>query len=472
VKKMGGADQAEGRAVAVVGLGFGDEGKGSVVDALARRRETAAVVRFNGGPQAAHHVVDAAGRVHCFSQFGAASLAGPARTFLGPEVLVDLPALEREADALGELGERAALGRVTLDERCVLVTPFHRVLNRLQELARGAGRHGSCGRGVGQARLDSRNPSMPTLRAGELRDAASMRKKLRFLQLVKLDQAEQLLGARGGLELDDATARALAELGDPAAAARVGERFSAVASGLAAIDDGSALSALLSQAAERVVFEGAQGVLLDEERGFFPHVTPSHTTFQGAHALLAAATGAPPALRLGLLRAYATRHGEGPFVGHDPGLTELLPEAHNVPNPWQGPMRCGWVDTVALRYAIAVAGGVDALAITCLDRLAGWPSVGLCVGYRLEGPEPPGLDELFDLERSSAGVVATGIRLPPSGGQPGSAAEEFAAELAALLSPGVPVLLSAGPTAADKRWLGGQPWASGRSSCGQAPSLD
>jgi adenylosuccinate synthase len=416
------------RSVAVVGLGFGDEGKGSIVDALTRHLRARAVVRFNGGPQAAHHVVYENGYTHCFAQLGSGLLAGhlaggaeaggaeaggaeagaargePARgevaSASGPAVLVDLLTLGREAAVVAaETGLAAPLGRLHLDARSLLVTPFHRAMNRLTEALRGDGRHGSCGLGVGQTFLDGRNPQMPSLRVGDLSDPGQLRRRLGLQRLMKLDQAEQL--ARGR-ESEPAVAAALATLTSPAAVAETIEGWRAVASELGSIDEGAWLAGAAS--APRV-FEGAQGTLLDADRGFFPFVTPSTTTFAGALAL------APGAFRLGLLRAYSTRHGAGPFVAHDPALDALLPEAHNLPNPWQGPMRAGWFDLVAARHALALAGGVDALALTCLDRLSGLGEVGLIDAWAFDGPASD-LD-LFDLDPSAKSPLIKGIIVPP-----------------------------------------------------------
>jgi len=129
-----------------------------------------------------------------------------------------------------------------------------------------------------------------------------------------------------------------------------------------------------------VIFEGAQGVLLDEWHGFHPYTTWSTTTFENAETLLAEAGGA--AARLGVVRCYLTRHGQGPLVTEDPTLE--LPEAHNGPGQWQGPFRVGHFDAVALRYAVEVAGGVDALALTHLDAAERQP-LRLCDGYLADG---------------------------------------------------------------------------------------
>ena len=131
-----------------------------------------------------------------------------------------------------------------------------------------------------------------------------------------------------------------------------------------------------------VIFEGAQGVLLDEWHGFHPHTTWSTTTLANADRLLAEADYAGDVTRIGLTRAYATRHGAGPFVTEDALLTHMLPDARNGSHEWQQGFRVGWLDLVLLRYALVVTGGIDCLAVTCLDRLANLPELFVCDQYR------------------------------------------------------------------------------------------
>src|SRR5258705_6304367 len=131
----------------VVGLGYGDEGKGTITDYLVRELGARTVVRWNGGPQAGHNVVTSDGRWHCFAQFGAGTFAG-ARTVLGPDMLVELEALAVEADALAGKGVADPLAQLTIDGDCTVITPMHKLLNQLRELAAP---RGSCGMGVGEA---------------------------------------------------------------------------------------------------------------------------------------------------------------------------------------------------------------------------------------------------------------------------------------------------------------------------------
>lgn len=137
--------------VAVVDLGYGDAGKGTVVDWLCATRPVHTVVRFNGGAQAAHNVVLRDGRHHTFAQFGAGTFHPGVGTHLSRHVVVDPLALAAEADHLATVGVRDALDRLTVDGDALLATPYHRAANRAREIARGADRHGSCGLGVGEA---------------------------------------------------------------------------------------------------------------------------------------------------------------------------------------------------------------------------------------------------------------------------------------------------------------------------------
>jgi adenylosuccinate synthase len=371
---------SEGRAAGsavfiVVGLGYGDEGKGSIVDWLVRRRGAKLVVRFNGGPQAAHHVVSPEGVTHCFSQFGAGTLVPGVGTHLSRFVAVDPLALEREEAALIAAGVDDAFERWSVDPRCVVVTPFHAACNRVQEIARGGARHGSCGLGVGQALLDAERPGLPILRVGDILDEERARRTLRLLRLTKLDLAEQLAA---GIPSSPALERELLRLRD--------DSTEALAAAYAAVVQraGARVAELSNFASGTFVFEGAQGVLLDRSHGFFPFVTPSRTTFEQALSVLSESGFEGSIGRLGVLRAYSTRHGAGPFVTEDPELTAARPDRHNLAHDYQGGFRVGWFDAVAARYAIRACGGVDGVAITNVDRLAGLGPVKVCTAYELD----------------------------------------------------------------------------------------
>jgi len=378
----------------VLGLGFGDEGKGSLVDWLAWRAvrrvgaDAVTVVRWNGGPQAAHHVVTEAGRVFCFAQLGAGSFAG-ARTHLASGMVVDPIALFREAAAFdgGQI-----LDRVSVDPRALVVTPWHATLNQMREVARGAGRHGSTGRGVAEAVLAAER-GLPTVRMGDADVAAGLGRVREWV-------CEQ---ARG--------------IGAPAELAADLEHPALLAITLAAIERVRRETTMTTEVhAAHLILEGAQGALLDRDHGEAPWITPSRITRAAAEAALGELGRGDDVECWGVLRAYATRHGAGPFPTEDAALTAALPDWHNGTGPWQGPMRVGWFDAVLAKKALAFAGPIDRLALTCVDRLVDLPALRF---------------------RSASGDVSA-----PS-------IDAYVAQLEAVL--GRPIdLISRGPTAADK----------------------
>ncbi|MEO5874714.1 MAG: adenylosuccinate synthetase [Streptosporangiaceae bacterium] len=323
------------RHTIVVDLGYGDAGKGTVVDWLCATGART-VVRFNGGAQAAHNVVTDDGRHHTFAQFGSGTFTPGVRTHLSRFMLVDPLALAAEAAHLRSVGVPDALERLTVDASALLTTPYHRAANQARELARGAGRHGSCGMGIGEtAAYALEHPSAP--RAGDCVHPARLRR---------------VLGEVRDWVLAEFPTAQVPPVEDCA------EAFSSFAARVRLVDS-SYLSELLREGP--VVFEGAQGVLLDEWHGFHPYTTWSTTTFANAETLLDGIS----ARRLGVVRTYLTRHGPGPFVTEDPNLS--LPEPHNGHGDWQGAFRLGHFDAVALRYALDVTGPVDGLAVTHLD---------------------------------------------------------------------------------------------------------
>ncbi len=429
-----------------VDLGFGDAGKGSIVDFLTREHAAHTVVRYNGGAQAGHRVVigDPLPREHVFAQFGSGTLAGAA-THLSRFMLVDPLAMVEEAKHLRALGVEA-FERTTVDERALVITPFQRAINRLKELARGDRRHGSCGMGIGETMADYLAHGEQVLFVGDFRRPDVLRRKLAFLREVSLAKTRKLRLPDG-----EAATREREPLSSDDWIAWLVDAYAAFARQARIVPD-DYLHTILGQPGT-VVFEGAQGVLLDEWYGFHPHTTWSCTTLDNADRLLDEAGYSGDVTRIGITRAYATRHGAGPLVTEDAQLTRALPDARNGMSDWQQGFRAGWLDLVLLRYALEVTGGVDALAVTCLDRVAELPELKVCRRYRqgnllldriARSPAPRSLAYQEQLTRRLAvcrpvlETVADAEALP----------NLLAAEL------GVPVeLVSRGPTAEDKSYI-------------------
>jgi adenylosuccinate synthase len=364
------------RAIIVADLGFGDAGKGSIIDFLARKGRVSTVVRYNGGCQAAHNVVTPDGRHHTFRQFGSGTFVSGVRTHLSRFMLVNPLEIATEAQHLMEVHCRNPYERLSVDENAVIITPFHQDVNRIRERARGDGAHGSCGMGVGETVAMSLARPDTIVRAKDLKDKDLIKKKLGLIrEFIKEEFAdtahdETLFLVSGIANVAWSSSQLLDRWADVLFEAA---RHINVVSG-----------DYLHQFAKEgnLLFEGAQGVLLDEWYGFHPHTTWSTTTFGNAQTLLNEIDYGGEVERLGVLRAYYTRHGTGPFVTEDSSLTRLLPDSHNGDRGWQGVFRSGWFDFVMARYALSVTGGVDSLVITNLDRFIPISERKVCGAYR------------------------------------------------------------------------------------------
>ena len=367
------------QVIVIKDLGHGDSGKGTMVDAYAGMTDAHTVVRDNGGAQALHYVMTNDGRVHGFAQFGSATFRPRVRTHLSRFMLVSPTHMLEEERQLHTLGVTDAFARLTIDREAPVITLYHRLANWLRELARGAHQHGSCGMGIAETMQDLLANHEDVLRVGDLQDAVSVARKMRWLRLRKREELASVIAA-----LPDPThpwaVKALKALSSDQALASFLENTKRLVRQVKIVD-GDYLGRLLAETGT-VIFEGAQGVLLDEWYGFHPHTTWSTTTFENADTLLAEQGYGDRVIKIGVLRAYATRHGAGPLVTYDPELMMALPEAHNHNSGWQGWFRVGWFDLVAARYALDVVGKIDGLAITNLDRVAHLPEMRLCDAYR------------------------------------------------------------------------------------------
>ncbi|HAT32147.1 MAG TPA: adenylosuccinate synthase [Janthinobacterium sp.] len=386
------------RLVSVLGLGFGDCGKGLFVDYLCRRWRAHTVVRFNGGAQAGHNVVLPDGRHHTFSQFGAGSFVAGVATLLAYPVIVHPTALLVEEAFLRRAGVHDGLRRMMIDGRCRVTTPFHQAAGRMRELERGAQAHGSCGVGVGETVRHGLEHPQQILRYADLETPAAALEKLDAIRRTLLAQFEPLCAAPANdaeyaaelLVLRDASmawrwlerARELTRIIRPATRAMVAERL---------------------HRAGTVLFEGAQGVLLDEWRGFRPHTTWSSIHPESVAAVAADAGQHGRIEHLGVLRSYMARHGQGPLPSHDPALDRLA-EPHNASAGWQGNFRRGHPDAVLLRYALAVAGPLDGLLVSHLDVFDRENTLRWCVAY---DAAETAQDSAICLREDATGLVKT-----------------------------------------------------------------
>ena len=368
-----------GRLISVLGLGFGDCGKGLFTDFLAHRLRAHTVVRFNGGAQAGHNVVLADGRHHTFSQLGSGAFLPGVATVLTHPIVVHPTALSLEADHLERMGVQDCLARLKIDPRCLVTTPFHQALGRIRELARGHAPHGTCGVGVGETVRQGLAHPCTAVRFGDLWNRSLTLEKLEVLQnRIQLE----VQGFKVPFEAE--AERNL--VFDRVIPARWYEKVSQVLARLSPCTE-DPLSATL-QRPGTVVFEGAQGLLLDEWIGFHPFTTWSSPRPDALEALVREAGSSETVHPFGVMRSYLTRHGPGPLPTEDPTL-DSLEELHNANDGWQGRFRRGHPDGVLLDYARKTLGiPLSGVFISHMDVFQRPVRLRWCASYEAPDPGP------------------------------------------------------------------------------------
>lgn len=346
---------------AVMGVQWGDEGKGKVVDYLAERADL--VVRYQGGANAGHTIVNPLGTFK-FRLIPSGICYPNVRCLLGPGVAVDPGALRSEMAELTNQG--VSVNALLVAERATLVMPWHLLLDRLEEEARGENRIGTTLRGIGPAFVDK--AARRALKVGDLLEKDWLAKQVRLALTSINPLLERVYGA------------------PPIDEAAVVEEYWAHGQALRehVVDSLSVVQAALREGA-RILLEGQLGVLRDPDWGTYPYVTSS-SPLAGAASVGA---GVPPwAITevLGVTKAYTTVVGEGPFLAEQEGaIGEYLRTKGAEFGVNTGrPRRCGWFDAVAARYAVQ-ASGVTSLVLTKLDVLDGLEEVQICTGYRIGG---------------------------------------------------------------------------------------
>jgi adenylosuccinate synthase len=352
--------------VAVVGAQWGDEGKGKVVDWLSERADV--VVRFQGGHNAGHTlVID--GRTYKLSLLPSGVVRGKL-SIIGNGVVVDPWALLREIETLRGQGVAISVETLRIAENAPLILPLHGELDRAREQARegsdeGTGKIGTTGRGIGPAYEDK--VARRAVRICDLADPATLEAKLHEL-LLHHDALRRGFGIEevDGIQL-------LREL-------------TMLAPKLLPFAEPVWLRlAELRRAGRRILFEGAQGTMLDVDHGTYPFVTSSNTVAAAA----ASGSGIGPdgvGFVLGICKAYTTRVGAGPFPTelHDDTGRRIGERGREFGTVTGRPRRCGWFDAVLVRQAVKL-GGIKGLALTKLDVLDGLPALKVCTAYSLQG---------------------------------------------------------------------------------------
>ncbi len=341
----------------IVGLQWGDEGKGKIVDMMAQEYEV--VARFAGGHNAGHTIVTD-GKKYALHLIPSGILNPEAVNIIGNGVVVCPTNLMKEMEQFDNLE-----GRLWLSDKAHLILPYHQMIDRAKERLRGAKAIGTTGRGIGPAYADKISRSGH--RVGELKDIDTLFEKVvEFLQ-----QNRPILDAMG-VDCPDEDA--------------LKEDLKRYRDGLIPyITDTTQMIWRELAEGRKILLEGAQGTMLDIDHGTYPYVTSSNTVAGGA------CTGmglAPKTIGrvTGLAKAYCKRVGNGPFPSEDfgPDGERLRVQGHEFGTTTGRPRRCGWFDAVAIRYACAL-NGCDRIALMKLDVLDGFETIKVCTGYEFEG---------------------------------------------------------------------------------------
>lgn len=356
--------------VVVIGAQWGDEGKGKIVDWLSERADV--IARFQGGHNAGHTlVID--GEVYKLSLLPSGILREGKLAVIGNGVVLDPWALMQEIEKIEKQGVKVSPDNLMIAENTPLILPIHGELDRAREAQNSVAKIGTTGRGIGPAYEDK--VGRRAVRVADLADEATLDARIQRL----LTHHNAL---RRGLNLDEIDEAAL-----KASLLEIAEKILPFAQPVWKVLNDA------RKAGKRILFEGAQGSLLDIDFGTYPFVTSS-TTLSG---MAATGTGIGPGsldFVLGIVKAYTTRVGEGPFPAelydgvalNDPIGKHLAEVGREIGTVTSRPRRCGWFDAVLVRQTCALSG-VNGIALTKLDVLDGLDELKICKGYKLDGKE-------------------------------------------------------------------------------------
>ena len=362
--------------VAVIGSQWGDEGKGKVVDWLSERADV--VVRFQGGHNAGHTlVVD--GVTYKLSLLPSGIVRPNKLSIIGNGVVIDPWALFSEIETVSKLGVKVTPDNLRIAENAPLILPIHSMVDKNAENSRGKGKIGTTGRGIGPAYEDK--VARRAIRVCDLADEDVLRDKVENL----LAYHNALLKANGGQQMTiDEILQPLLEVAPKILPFAMPVWM---------------LLHQLKRDGKRILFEGAQGALLDVDHGTYPYVTSSNTL--AGTATIGSGVGINTiGYVLGITKAYTTRVGSGPFPTelHDEVGQTLGRVGHEFGTVTGRPRRCGWFDATLVRQTVKI-GGITGIALTKLDVLDGFEKIKICIGYTHNG-------KLYDYLPASSKIQA------------------------------------------------------------------
>lgn len=392
------------KAYVLSGMLFGDEGKGSFVDYLTNKEKVEQIIKYNGGCQASHTVISEDDILHKFSQLGSGMFNDNCKTYLSSNMVINLFSLIEEIEQFASKTNRnriEVLNNVYLDQDCYIVTPYHRLINRLRELSDLYVKRGSVGTGVSEVPklLEDFNLGV---QVKDSNDKGQLFKKLERLSTF----TEEFLT----LNMEHIDKNLFEKLINPTEVHCLIDDKEFIFN--KHLDLISKINFNICSDFSRFfvpnknsIFEGSQGLLLDKTYGIKPNTTLLDTTNINALKML----DCDDAIKVGVLKAYASRHGMGVLPTENDQLQSLLFDENQRPSFWNGAPRNGWLDAVLLRYSNKI-NNVDQLFLSSLDRLSSLPTINICNSYEYTGTINKEFEDMFEYKINNGKVIVSNIK--------------------------------------------------------------
>lgn len=400
----------------------GDEGKGSFIDYLAHTKNIDCIIRYNGGSQASHTVITPEGVLHKFSQLGSGMFLEKCHTYITENMVINLSNLMVELEVFSQktnIPVPNLIKRIHIHENCFVVTPYHKLINKLRELSKGNSRRGTVGTGVSEVMyLIKHNPSLG-LRVKDIfaSDSTSLIRCLyelqKYVQNFYTSNKEEI-EKNTPVDLKDNLQNEINFLIEQTSFLKIAHTFiryfknaSALISFKACIYSNYKHS--YRKDCSNAIFEGAQGLLIDNVYGIKPNTTHLDTTVNFA---LRISKYQDKITKIGIAKAFSSRHGLGLFPTEDIRVSQKISDSNQEESFWNGKIRFGWFDAVLMKYAQMI-NKVDTLYLSSLDKLDSFEEIKICVAYIYTGLIDDKFKNIFEYTIKPNGlIIISAIKMP------------------------------------------------------------
>ena len=396
------------------GMQFGDEGKGTFVDYLTHKNDTTYIVKYNGGSQASHTVSTPEGTIHKFSQLGSGMFLEKCHTFLSENMVINLNNLVAEMQAFGEkagISFSELRNRIHIHENCLLVTPYHKLSNKLREFSMGANRRGTVGTGVSEVMYIHSTSSAPiSLKVRDIYKSTNNTQIYRILYNLQ-EYVKKFYLENQTVIWKNVPENMKIDLQNEITFLLSDESYIAIGSGYVhefkfAPDETNFENCVYSHFPSNLlncntVFEGSQGLLIDHTYGIKPNTTFLDTTNAYAKQICESSNCVH---NIGIAKAFSSRHGLGIFPTEDVELSKGISDSNQEETFWNGKIRFGWFDAVLLKYAQTI-NQVESLYLSSLDKLDGFGKIKICISYLYTGIIDNKFAEIFEYTVKPNGLI-------------------------------------------------------------------